>query len=447
MLKLPSDTDPFNFNINSIKARDEPRPNATSHPNIRFWHRVDYDAWLDSPAAKRAQRGTVPFLEDESGQPITAKMIKAIREGCRAAWAELVVRDIAPSTWARLCSTGNLVVRQMMEHDFPIFRLDSDGWKLKLLCTNDYPNWRKNHLDFDGTHWTWKTSDKKATKQETSSEDDMDVLPDPEKKSLLKHKGKKRAHSPDNTSSIKRVKDTPTDSAISSFSSNDEIQETSDEFRTSSPAADHDTDSDAISPYNKIPAEPSNNFTPLRNLSALPLILPPSPRQPNSSPPHGVYLPQPPSHRHDNKENMPVFLKNPLANMFTTKAPPRALPLLDNSNSPLHPRVDPSTSAGVSTAATITSAGLTSSTAAPTPTTSTKGSKMRPGPKKNGRNLCALRWLKQLNTKGTTKEFDSYWCALSTAQKDEYQAEAERLESAGQWQKPSDALVVNGPLR
>ncbi|KAG2746114.1 hypothetical protein P692DRAFT_20739344, partial [Suillus brevipes Sb2] len=63
------------------------------------------------------------------------------------------------------------------------------------------------------------------------------------------------------------------------------------------------------------------------------------------------------------------------------------------------------------------------------------------------RNLCALRWLKQLNTKGTTKEFDSYWCALSTAQKDEYQAEAERLESAGQWQKPSDALVVNGPLR
>lgn len=204
MLKLPSNTDPFNFSINSIKARDEPRPNATSHPNIRFWHRVDYDAWLDSPAAKRAQRRTVPFLEDESGQPITAKMIKAICEGCRAAWAELVVRDIAPSTWARLCSTGNLVVRQMMEHDFPIFRLNSDGWKLKLLCTNDYPNWRKNHLDFDGTHWTWKTSDKKATKQETPSEDDMDVIL--ETKSVFKNKGKKRAHSPDSTTSIKRVK-------------------------------------------------------------------------------------------------------------------------------------------------------------------------------------------------------------------------------------------------
>lgn len=204
MLKLPSDTDPFNFSLNSIKACDEPRPNAKSHPNIRFWHRVDYDSWLDSPAAKRAQRGTVPFLEDEDGQPITAKMLKAIREGCRAAWAELVVRDIAPSTWARLCSTGNLVVRQMMERDFPIFRLDSDGWKLKLLCTNDYPNWRKNHLDFDGMHWTWKTSDKKAAKQEILSEDDMDVLP--EKKPVFKHKGKKRARSPDGTSSIKRMK-------------------------------------------------------------------------------------------------------------------------------------------------------------------------------------------------------------------------------------------------
>ncbi|KAG1765525.1 hypothetical protein EDD22DRAFT_845324 [Suillus occidentalis] len=299
-------------------------------------------------------------------------MIKAIHEGCHAAWAELIMRDIAPSMWARLCSTGNLVVCQMMEHNFPIFRLNSDGWKLKLFCTNDYPNWCKNHLDFDGTHWMWKTSDKKATKQETPSEDDMDVLL--EKKSVFKNKGKKRAHSPDSTTSIKRVKDAPTDSTISSCSSNDEIQETSDEFRTSSPAADHNTDSDAISPYNKIPTKPSNNSTPLWNLSA-------------SSPPHGVYLLQPPSHRHDNKENMPVFLKNPLANMFMMKAPPQAPPI-NNLNSPLHPHVNPSTSTSISTAMTITSV------AAPTPTTSstlgasaspTKGSKMRPGPKKNGR--------------------------------------------------------------
>lgn len=103
-----------------------------------------------------------------------------------------------------------------MERDFPIFRLNSDGWKLKLLCTNDYPNWRKNHLDFDGTRWTWKTSEKKAAKLETLSEDDMEPV--------FKHKGKKRAHSPDSTSLIKRIKDTQTDSTTSSFSSNDEIQ-------------------------------------------------------------------------------------------------------------------------------------------------------------------------------------------------------------------------------
>ncbi|KAG0694982.1 hypothetical protein DFH29DRAFT_880325 [Suillus ampliporus] len=392
VLKLPSNTDPFNFSLNSIKACDEPQPNATSHPNICFWHRVDYDSWLDSPAAKQAQCGTVPFLKDKSGQPITAT------------WAELVVRDIAPSTWARLCSMGNLVFRQIMERDFPIFQLNSDGWKLKRLCTNDYPNWHKNQLDFDGMHWRWKTSDKKAAKQETLSEDDMDILP--EKKPVFEHKGKKHAHLPDSTSLIKHMKDAPMDSTISSFSSNDKTQ-------------------------------------------VLPLILSLSPWQPDSSLLHGVYLPQPPSHR-DNKENMPVFLRNPLANMFTMKAPP---PLLNNLNSPLHPCANPSTSASTSTAMTIMSAVLTSSTATPTPTTSSgtsasasKGSKICPGPKKNGRNLCALRWLKQLNTKGTTKEFDSYWCARLAAQKDKYQAEAERLESAGQWQKVLDALIANGIL-
>ncbi|KAG1740748.1 uncharacterized protein EDB91DRAFT_1081846 [Suillus paluster] len=319
VLKLPSNTDPFNFSLNSIKACDEPRPNATSHPNICFWHHVNYDSWLDSPAAKRAQRRTVPFLEDESGQPISSKMLKAIREGCRVAWAELV----------------------------------------------------------------------KAAKQETLSEDNMDVLP--EKKPVFKHKGKTCAHSPDSTSLIKRVKDAPTDSAISSFSSNDKTQESSDtishKFGTFSPAADHNTD--AISPHNA--TKPANSFILLWNLSALPLILSLTPWQPDSSPPHGVYLPQPPSHR-DNKENIPVFLKNPLANMFTMKPPP---PLLNNLNSPLHPRTNPSMSASASTATTIMSAVLTLSTATPTPTTSSgmsastsKGSKMCPGPKKNAYLSC-----------------------------------------------------------
>ncbi|KAG1752261.1 hypothetical protein EDD22DRAFT_957628 [Suillus occidentalis] len=71
----------------------------------------------------------------------------------------------------------------------------------------------------------------------------------------------------------------------------------------------------------------------------------------------------------------------------------------------------------------------------------TQSARMRPGP-----NLCAIQWQKNINKKGTTEQFRVYWGALSTAQQDEYQAEAERLNSAGSWKKPSDSAVVNSIL-
>ncbi|KAG2157303.1 hypothetical protein DEU56DRAFT_750442 [Suillus clintonianus] len=67
--------------------------------------------------------------------------------------------------------------------------------------------------------------------------------------------------------------------------------------------------------------------------------------------------------------------------------------------------------------------------------------KMRPGVAKNARNLCALRWLKQVKTSGTTDEFCMYWAALTPAQQDEYKADVERLQSAGTWTKASDRVV------
>lgn len=38
-----------------------------------------------------------------------------------------------------------------------------------LLCTTDYPNWRKLHLDQDGS---WKNPDKTAAKREVMGDDD-----------------------------------------------------------------------------------------------------------------------------------------------------------------------------------------------------------------------------------------------------------------------------------
>jgi len=62
------------------------------------------------------------------------------------------------------------------------------------------------------------------------------------------------------------------------------------------------------------------------------------------------------------------------------------------------------------------------------------------------RNLCALCWLKQVNTSRTTEEFCSYWDGLVTEQREQYRAEAERLQQEGTWTKPSDTTASSGTL-
>lgn len=63
---------------------------------------------------------------------------------------------------------------------------------------------------------------------------------------------------------------------------------------------------------------------------------------------------------------------------------------------------------------------------------STKGggkAKMRPGPAKNGRNLCAHRWRKQVQSSGSTEEFQNYYNGLSSVQRVAYDNEAIALVS------------------
>ncbi|KAF9226087.1 hypothetical protein BS17DRAFT_776631 [Gyrodon lividus] len=38
----------------------------------------------------------------------------------------------------------------MIKKVFPIFKLAWNGWKLDLLCGNDYPGWVRNNVDSEG---------------------------------------------------------------------------------------------------------------------------------------------------------------------------------------------------------------------------------------------------------------------------------------------------------
>lgn len=91
--------------------------------------------------------------------------------------------------------------------------------------------------------------------------------------------------------------------------------------------------------------------------------------------------------------------------------------------------------------------GMLDITTTPAPVSkSTKGNgkaKMRPGPTKNGRNLCAHRWRKQVQSSGSTEEFQQYYNGLTAEQRKAYDDDATALVASNNWDAKS---ICNGTL-
>ncbi|KAG1803115.1 uncharacterized protein BJ212DRAFT_1304680 [Suillus subaureus] len=383
----------YNATNCSMKLQD-------SLENVQFWLWCDYDRWLNA--------------------------LLAIKEQCHGVWAELVIKKLAPPTWARLCAMGQKLVHTFMEKEFLLFRLNTHGWKLSLLCTTNYPNWHKSHINNESN---WKMDNKKVIKHEVAgSHDDIDSnINDLEAKPLVISKGKKCACDTDDTKAThKHVKESGSlhgDSDITaSLSSTTSIIKLL-SHSSASAAGSFDITASLSSSISIIKSLSYSSATATGSLdgnsSALSQICktvlldktflpPPPPPHPSPSPPHGVYLPQPIScmnHSQAEKENILIFLKNPLADVSGgVNGIPKWIP----------------------------------SPALCDPNTAVKSVLWKKSKASN--------WQKNINKKGTTQQFRLYWGALSTAQQDEYQAEAEHLNSAGSWKKLSDSVVINGIL-
>ncbi|KAF8441312.1 hypothetical protein L210DRAFT_985535 [Boletus edulis BED1] len=157
--------------------------------------------------------------------------------------------------------------------------------------------------------------------------------------------------------------------------------------------------------------------------------------------------------------NAPVSDSNTI-NITPSKLPPNIPAPLDTTTSAsttnmsishagnviapsLLPNVPASSSLNIqnSTTADVPSTDLTAKVpAAP----STRKVRMRPGPARTGRNLTALRWLKQIQSDGTTPAFKDYYGGLSKDQRQAYDNEARDLVAKNIWNKAKD--VQDGTL-
>ncbi|KAG0693973.1 hypothetical protein DFH29DRAFT_881035 [Suillus ampliporus] len=187
-------TDPLQFagKPTPISPKCDPhRPNAQTHPKVRFWNKSDYLDWLDSLEATSSDRGKLPFLEDEIGNPISEAVVEAICKSLWGAWSELATHNLAPSSWGKLTASGTQLVNSIMESAHPIFKLAHNGWKLDFLATSSYSSWRRNHLDDFGNYCKAKRSDNNDDSNENES------------------KGKKRQYHVKHEAPMKKMKDIP----------------------------------------------------------------------------------------------------------------------------------------------------------------------------------------------------------------------------------------------
>ncbi|KAG1811149.1 uncharacterized protein BJ212DRAFT_1375199, partial [Suillus subaureus] len=297
--------------ISSVPATAN-RPTRVIHPKIRFWTNDDFLGWLDSPDGRRADRGKVPYLEDENGDPLTDPIVKSIRKLLRGAWAELVRRvdptvNILPSTPDSLLAPSPTMPNSLAAESM-------------LLLSRSHPT--------------------------TPS----------------------RAPSPTIRLSPILLPNNPDSRQLPA------IPPASPEFIVAEKENIPPPTPDPIAPPIKIIM--TNSLSTLA-LAAVGTLIPPLP--PSIDPP----------------------LKAPLAN-------------------------DSADSKGKKGKADDFASGKG---------TSKTSKKMRPSPTRNGRNLCALRWLKQIKTDGTTEEFCLYYVDLTAEQRKNYDDEASALVASNTWVK------------
>ncbi|KAG1780967.1 hypothetical protein EV702DRAFT_1042653 [Suillus placidus] len=393
-------------------SADSTRPTRQLYPGISFWTQDNYMEWLETASSRTADRGKLPYLEDADGAPVPETTIKAISKLLRGGWSELLSRKMAPQSWGKVSASGRQLVHSLMEGTFPLFKFADNGWKLDYLATSSYPSWRRNNLDSDNNH---KSRDSiKKEEEEANDDNDDDDTTDEQTSKKCRH---------------------PTMSPVESKVPSKKTKV--DSFAQLAPPS----------------APPSPTHTPSVSTASLPALDTPvvSTKMPSvelESVTDPEITPSVSDLGPVNTDNavsiadtstvhkpVRVTLPNPLSVHSLAAAnvdiPPSPQVTPDHpleTPGPIDPLLDDSTSLIIKKEK-MSKAG--------------SKCKMRPSPTKNGRNLCAHRWLKQMNTTGSMDEFCIYYNSLSQGQHKEYDDEASKLIAEGNWNKTT---IVAGKI-
>ncbi|KAI5988315.1 hypothetical protein EDC04DRAFT_2614546 [Pisolithus marmoratus] len=170
VLKLLEDTDHYCLQESTSKRV---QLSKDKYPGLHFQVWSDYDSFAMSPEAQSMDCGKAPWLEQANGNLITANQLRPICASLQHAWAELVQCKLAPQTWTKISTMVKSLVYKIMVKEHPLLGLNKDGFKLEMLCVNNYSGWCKNHLTLDGE---WKEPSHKTEPKEEPKLEYTDIV-------------------------------------------------------------------------------------------------------------------------------------------------------------------------------------------------------------------------------------------------------------------------------
>ncbi|KAG0692770.1 hypothetical protein DFH29DRAFT_1008162 [Suillus ampliporus] len=415
--------------------------NTEDYPLVNFWTHEDFTKWDSAADAQGDQRGSSPFLEHTNGDPVTASEQRTIMKTFRAVWFGLQQHGIAPISWGRAIPDARNALYKEVSRIHPELALCDRYWKIEHVARDRYPSWASTHL-----------------KEGYSSSTDPEEM----KPRIKPQKRKARMVESSDTCSkhdSKRAKTSDMDLEA------------------------HDSEPPEISSSNiESPNPPSSSR------ATLLLPLSPSPKPQTNNPPKTLFAPirnplkDAIIRLKEKKNNEPRdALPTPPIALADTAMTPTAAPADTNSaissaDAPATPTAsDPTTSLtlptpsaddtnaphadtvdlpSVSAATPIEARGTSTPSESVTLQVVNADSQGKPGPTsknfrpattKNGRTLCAHRWLKQVAPNGYSRDFKLYWDSLDKDRQEKYETDAKKLISDGIW--TGSTVEVIGLLR
>ncbi|KAL4080509.1 hypothetical protein J3A83DRAFT_4184547 [Scleroderma citrinum] len=385
---------------------------------IQFWYWEDWDKYLESPEGQGSKQGTLGYLKDEKGDPPSDQIAKVIQKVLHGGWAELMNRQVVPTTWGRLSASSCKFIHELMENNYPMLKFVHNRWKLNYLASTNYPAWQKTNLDNSGR---WKLKKGKGSKLE-DKDDSMDEIG---KKWKLSH------HTFKSEELEKKFR--------GSYKGDNNITWSSSTTSLSPSPSDSSTSLGLVQPSSELSSEDFSPemFTDNKHSKDLnPTLFHDGlfTNMEKESIQCGLNTPTTASNLHINPLDALTAAANkaqeilPLPSVNVSQGSQsnfKAATETQLGASPILELADAILLAPISTVPAVPEDNSAASVSK-----SAKGStkaKMCLGPTKNEQNLCTHHWCKQIQSSGSTEEFQKYYNSLGAEQQKAYDDKATAL--------------------